>query len=157
MGPGMGTPSCGVGHLKLTTFLERQQKLDLLKMATILQIKYEKSSEYLVILCLLVSTCTMLCLSTCTCTFEYLDFTFLLKCLQHPPDHFNIFNFIQFVSGNTSSSSASILKCILPHSSLNCIHFFYFNCVVRISNSLPVINSVSYHKDQSFSLGVLSH
>ena len=72
--------------------------------------------------------------------FEYLDFLFLLKCLQHPPDHFNIFNFIQFVSSNTHSSSASKLKRILPHSSQNCIHFFYFNRVVRIWNSLPVIN-----------------
>ena len=72
--------------------------------------------------------------------FEYLDFSFLLKCLQHP-DHFNIFNFIQFITDNTrSSSSASKIKCILPHSSLNCIHFFYFNHAVRIWNSLLVIN-----------------
>lgn len=35
-------------------------------------------------------------------------------------------------SGNTSSSSASKFKCVLPHSSFNCIHFFYFNHVVRI-------------------------
>ena len=72
--------------------------------------------------------------------FEYLDFTFLLNCLLNPPDHFNIFNYIQFVSGNTRSSSASKLKCILQCSSRNNIHFFYFNRVVKIWNSLPVIN-----------------
>ena len=45
--------------------------------------------------------------------FEYLDITFLLNCLLNPPDHFNIFN-IQFVSGNTQSSSASKLNVFFP-------------------------------------------
>ena len=77
--------------------------------------------------------------------FEYLDFLFLLKCLQHPPDHFNIFNFIQFVSGNTRSSSASKLKHILPHSSQNCIHFFYFNCKNMEFSSSDQFIPISIH------------
>ena len=72
--------------------------------------------------------------------FEYLDITFLLKCLQFPPDHFNIFDYVQFVSNSTRSASASKLKCTLPKSSINRVHFFYFNRVVRLWNSLPVIN-----------------
>ena len=73
--------------------------------------------------------------------FEYLDITFLLKCLQFPPDHFiNIFDYVQFVLNSTRSASASKLKCTLPKSSINRVHFFYFNRVVRLWNSLPVIN-----------------
>ena len=72
--------------------------------------------------------------------FEYLDLTFIIKCLKDPSDHFNIFQYIQFVSNNTRASSACKLKCTFPRSSLNSIHFFYFNRVVRIWNSLPIIN-----------------
>ena len=50
------------------------------------------------------------------------------------------FNIIQFVSNNTRASSACKFKCTFPRSSLNSIHFFYFNRVVRIWNSLPIIN-----------------
>ena len=71
--------------------------------------------------------------------FEYLDLTFIVKCLKDPSDHFNIlFQYIiQFVSNNTCASSACKFKCTFPRSS---IHFFYFNRVVRIWNSLPIIN-----------------
>ena len=72
--------------------------------------------------------------------FEYLDLTFIIKCLKDLSDHFNIFQYIQFVSNNTRASSACKLKCTFPRSSLNSIHFFYFNRVVRIWNSLPIIN-----------------
>ena len=72
--------------------------------------------------------------------FEYLDLTFLISSLQYSSDHFDIFQFIQFTSNNTRASSAGKLRCILPHSSTNFIHFFYFNRVVKIWNSLPIIN-----------------
>ena len=41
------------------------------------------------------------------------------------------------MSNNTCASSACKFKCTFPRSS---IHFFYFNRVVRIWNSLPIIN-----------------
>ena len=72
--------------------------------------------------------------------FEYLDLTFLISSLQYSSDHFDIFQFIQFTSNNTRASSAGKLRCTLPHSSTNFIHFFYFNRVVKIWNSLPIIN-----------------
>ena len=67
----------------------------------------------------------------------YLDLTFIIKCLKDPSDHFNIFQYIQYVSNNTRACK---FKCTFPRSSLNSIHFFYFNRVVRIWNSLPIIN-----------------
>ena len=72
--------------------------------------------------------------------FEYLDITFLLKCLQSPSDHFNIFDFIDFISNSTRSSSNSKLKCLLPQSPNNHINFLYFRRVVRLWNALPVID-----------------
>ena len=49
------------------------------------------------------------------------------------------FYYIQFASNNTRASSACKLKCIYCILLLT-IHFFYFNHVVRIWNSLPIIN-----------------
>ena len=73
--------------------------------------------------------------------FEYLDITFLINCLKNPSDHyFNIHDYVQFISSNTRSSSSSKLKCTLSRSSNNHINFFYFNRVVKLWNTLPIID-----------------
>ena len=64
-----------------------------------------------------------------------------LNCLQNPSDHyFNIHDYVQFISSNTRSSSSSKLKCTLSRSSNNHINFFYFNRVVKLWNTLPIID-----------------
>ena len=72
--------------------------------------------------------------------FEYLDVIFLINCFKQPQDHFNIFQYVQFLSSNSRSSSHSKLKCSLPSSSTNNLRFIYANRVVRIWNALPVID-----------------
>ena len=71
---------------------------------------------------------------------EYLDLTFLFQCLQYPSDHFSISKFIMPASSNTRATSAGKLRCTFPRSSINSIHFFYFNRAVKLWNSLPIIN-----------------
>ena len=68
---------------------------------------------------------------------ELLDLTFLLICLKFPQEHFDIFQYVQFVSSTTRSSSHSKLKCLLPQSSNNHLNFIYFNRVVKLWNALP--------------------
>ena len=72
--------------------------------------------------------------------FEYLDITFLIKCLKDPSDQFNMSLFIKSLSYITRASSGGKLRCTLPRSSINAINFFYFNRVVKLWNSLPIIN-----------------
>ena len=72
--------------------------------------------------------------------FEYFDIPFLIKCLKDPSDHFNMSLFIKSLSHKTRASSGGKLRCTLPCSSINTVYFFYFNRVVKLWNSLPIIN-----------------
>ena len=67
---------------------------------------------------------------------ELLDITFLLNCLKYPKEHFDIFQYVQFVSSTTTSSSHSKLKCLLPQSFNTDLNFIYFNRVVKLWNAL---------------------
>ena len=64
---------------------------------------------------------------------EYLDLTVLFQCLQYPSDHFSIFSLPQVTPGLPLWANLGAL-------SINSIHFFYFNCAVKLWNSLPIIN-----------------
>ena len=80
---------------------------------------------------------------------------FLFKCVQNPPDDFNIFNFTESTSNSTHFSSNSKLKYLLPQSSNNHINFQYFKRVVRLWNALPAIDlnqstSIAKHELKSF-------
>lgn len=72
--------------------------------------------------------------------FEFMDITFLISCIKYPQEHFNIFNYVQFVASKTRHSSCFKLKCLLPQSTSNHLNFIYFNRVVKLWNALPVID-----------------
>ena len=67
--------------------------------------------------------------------FEFLDVMFLIKCIKDPPDNFNIFEFVQFVSSSTRSGSNNKLVINLTRSSK--VRHFYFNRIARLWNRLP--------------------
>ena len=71
---------------------------------------------------------------------ELLDIMFLVINLKNPQSHFNIFSYVQYVRSKTRSSSQNKLQCTLPYASNNRLNFFYFNRVVRLWNSLPIID-----------------
>ena len=77
--------------------------------------------------------------------FEFLDIMFRIK---DPPDNFNIFEFIQFVSSSTRSGSNNKLVISLTRSSK--VRHFYFNRIARLWNRLP-------HFDLSLSLLAIKH
>ena len=67
--------------------------------------------------------------------FELQDITFLLKCLQDPNDHMNIFQYVTFASSITRAGNAGKLKS--NHCKTSTVRHFFFNRVVRLWNSLP--------------------
>ena len=71
---------------------------------------------------------------------EFMDITFLISSLKFPQDHFNIYNYVQFINSNTRSSFTSKLKCLLPQSSNSHLHFVYFNRITKLWNALPVMD-----------------
>ena len=40
--------------------------------------------------------------------YDFQDILFLLKCILHPPDNFNIFNYVSFCTTNTRSAGRGI-------------------------------------------------
>ena len=70
--------------------------------------------------------------------FELQDILFLVKCLKHPPDNFNILDYISFTTTTTRSSSRNNLA--VKYRRTNAGRHFYFNRIVRLWNSLPQIN-----------------
>ena len=56
--------------------------------------------------------------------FEYLDITFLIKCLKDPSDYFNLSSFIKYFSNKSQASYRGKLKFTLPRSSINAAYFF---------------------------------
>ena len=71
---------------------------------------------------------------------ELMDITFLLSCLKCPQEHFNIYEYISFISTSTRSSSHSKLKCLLPQSTNSHLCFIYFIRVTKLWNALPVMD-----------------
>ena len=67
--------------------------------------------------------------------FDLHDISFLVKCLKDPQDNIGISKFVSFTSSNTRATSHHHLKHNFARTST--ARHFYFNCVVRLWNSLP--------------------
>ena len=74
-----------------------------------------------------------------TLWLELMDIMFLITCLKHPQDHFDIYHYVKFVSSCTRSSQHK-LKCLLPPSKSTHFNFIYFHRVTKIWNALPIID-----------------
>ena len=59
--------------------------------------------------------------------------------VKNPPVHFNIVQYIQFITSSTKSSQCKI-KCLIPSSKSNRFNFFFINKTVRLWNVLPVFD-----------------
>ena len=69
---------------------------------------------------------------------ELQDILFLVKCLQHPSDNFNIFNFITFSTSTTRFGTSNKLKFNYRRTTIT--RHFFFNRIVKLWNSLPAID-----------------
>ena len=76
--------------------------------------------------------------------FEFYDLTFFFKCLKFPSSAFYVAKYVTFSSSSTRSFTNH--KLIHSKSSTNLSRHFYFNCLSRLWNSLPV-----FSLDQSLS------
>ena len=76
--------------------------------------------------------------------YDLQDILFLLKCILHPPDNFNIFNYVNFSDTSTRTAGQGKLKYVYKR--LSSTRHFYFNRVVRLWNSLPFLDlSLSFN------------
>ena len=81
--------------------------------------------------------------------YDFQDILFILKCILHPPDNFNIFNYVSFCTTNTRSAGRG--KLCYVYKRLSCTRHFYFNRVVRLWNNLPFLNlSLSFNSLKLF-------
>ena len=71
--------------------------------------------------------------------FEINDILFFLKQLKSPSEHFNISTLVSFCSGQTRS--ATHFKMKIPSTTTNSSRNMYFNCLPRLWNALPLINT----------------
>ena len=69
--------------------------------------------------------------------FEISDILFLIKTYKHPTNNFNINTYISFSAGNTKSCGVELRH---NASSINKEYHFYFNRIIRLWNSLPIID-----------------
>ena len=69
---------------------------------------------------------------------ELQDMMFLSKLLKEPADNFNILDYISFSTTSTRSGSTRKLKFKICKSNLS--RHYYFNRIVRLWNSFPVID-----------------
>ena len=66
------------------------------------------------------------------------DVMFFIKSLHNHHDGFNINDYIKFVTGITRSTSSN--KLHQTRSTNNTSRHYYFNCLLRIWNTLPIID-----------------
>ena len=71
-------------------------------------------------------------------TYELNDLMFFIKTLKSPSTHFDISKYIQFSNHNTRAASTHKLSHHRAISS--CHHKSYFNRIIRLWNSMPVID-----------------
>ena len=71
-------------------------------------------------------------------TLDLYDIMIFIKALQQPSPHFNIYQYISFISSNNRSSSANKLNHV--YTTRNYARNFYFNRLLRIWNQLPFID-----------------
>ena len=69
---------------------------------------------------------------------ELLDLMFLVKCLLHPSDNFNILDYVSFV--NSASRRATCGKLAYKYTRTSTSRHYYFNRVVRLWNAVPAID-----------------
>ena len=67
--------------------------------------------------------------------YDLNDILFLAKCILHPPDNFDIFQFVSFCSHPTRSCSEGKLQ--VKFKRISTIHHFFFNRVVKLWNKVP--------------------
>ena len=70
--------------------------------------------------------------------FEMMDILFFVSCLKYPSSHFNILQFVTFITSSTRSSGCGKLEHYLPKT--NRERHFYFHWLPRLWNSIPVVN-----------------
>ena len=75
--------------------------------------------------------------------YEIQDLLFLIKCLQNPPDNFNIYDCISFVSSNTRRNQF-MLQC--NHTRTSRARHFYFNRVVKLWNSIQLQSTILFYQ-----------
>ena len=71
-------------------------------------------------------------------TYELNDLMFFIKTLKFPSTHFDISEYLQFVDHNTRAASTHKLSHHRIKSSPH--HTSYFNRIIRLWNSIPVID-----------------
>ena len=71
-------------------------------------------------------------------TYDLYDILFFVKSIQHPSNHFNISNYVNFCRNPTRSSTSNKLQH--NFTSTNKQRNFYFNRLPRTYNSLPVLD-----------------
>ena len=71
-------------------------------------------------------------------TYDLYDILFFIKSIQHPSNHFNISNYVNFCRNPTRSSTSNKLQH--NFTSTNKQSNFYFNRLPRTYNSLPVLD-----------------
>ena len=71
-------------------------------------------------------------------TYDLYDILFFVKSIQHPSNHFNISNYVNFCHNPTRSSTSNKLQHNFTSS--NKQSNFYFNRLPRTYNSLPVLD-----------------
>jgi len=69
---------------------------------------------------------------------KFNDLMFFIKSLKFPTDNFNVSQYISFT--NSNARSGDHLKLVHPRSTSALHHHFYFNCIARLWNYLPVLN-----------------
>ena len=69
--------------------------------------------------------------------YELNDLMFLIKTLKFPSSHFDISQYIQFVNHSTRAASAHKLS---HHSATSSYHNSYFKRIIRLWNSMPVLD-----------------
>ena len=73
-------------------------------------------------------------------TYELNDLMFLIKTLKFPSAHFDISKYIQFADHMHSTRATSTHKLCHHRATSSSYHNSYFNRIIRLWNSMPVIN-----------------
>ena len=75
-----------------------------------------------------------------TLFLEVQDILLFVKLIFDPPDNFSISDYIIFLDSSSRSSSQGKIRSALPLPKSSLSNHFYFNRIVRIWNSLPLID-----------------
>ena len=80
--------------------------------------------------------------------YELQDIMYLVKCIKHPPDNFELMDYITFATSNTRFGTSNKLKYNFRRT-VSTKHF-YFNRIVKLWNFVPPIDtSLTFHSIKS--------